>query len=147
MTYESTIAESETNSRYLDMRQPAAAIVDKTREAWIARPEELLPLDAKITVGVGFAALTRGGWLIFEENDDAGTRPMTVAEAETLAQRAPEHEWCIHLVGPGQERHYKRVGEAQWKLYRWGAGLGRPGSRSLPRRRIPREPGQGRAPA
>ncbi len=146
MTYESTTVASDANSRYLDFRRNAAAIVEKTRQAWITRPEELLPLDAKITVDIGFAALTRGGWVIYEEDDHAGTRPMTVAEAEKLARRAPEHEWCIHLVGPGQERHYKRVGEAQWKLYRWGAGLGRPGSRSLPRLRIPYEPLQSTAP-
>ena len=140
MTYESTTVESDADSRQLDFRQTSAAIIDKTRRAWIERPEELLPLEAKITVGIGFAALTRGGRVIYEEDDHAGTRPMTVAEAEKLAQRAPEHEWCIHLVGPGEERHYKRVGEAQWKLYRWGAGLSRPGSRSLPRRRIPHDP-------
>jgi len=146
MTCESNSETGEANPRHLDSREISAAIVDKTREVWIARPEELLPLEAKITVGIGFAALTRGGWVIFEEDEDAGIRPMTVAEAEKLAQRAPEHEWCIHLVGPGQERHYKRVGEAQWKLYRWGAGLGRPASRSVPRRRIPHEPLRGPAP-
>ena len=140
MTYESTTPNSDGKSHHLEFSRNAAAIVDKTRRAWIERPEELLPLDAKSGVGIGFAALTRGGWVIYEEDDHAGTRPMTVAEADKLARRAPEHEWCIHLVGPGQERHYKRVGVAQWKLYRWGAGLGRPGSWSLPRRRIPREP-------
>ena len=146
MTYESTSAGSDPNSRCLEFQRNSAAVVEKTRQAWITRPAEQLPLDAKITVTIGFAALTRSGRVIFEENDDAGTRSMTVAEAEKLAQRAPEHEWCIHLVGQGQERHYKRVGEAQWKLYRWGAGLGRPGSRSLPRRRIPHELLQSPAP-
>ena len=146
MTYESTSAESDANSRHLEFRRNAAAIVEKTRQMWITRPEELLPLEAKITVGMGFAALTRGGRVIYQEDDNAGTRPMTVADAEKLAQRAPEREWCIHLVGPGQERHYKRVGDAQWKLYRWGAGLGRPDSRFLPRRRIPHEPLQSPAP-
>lgn len=135
MEYESTSAAGDPNPRYLDSRETAAAIVDTTRQAWIERPEELLPLEAKITVGIGFAALTRGGWVIYEEDDNAGTRPMTVAEAEKLAQRAPEHEWCIHLVGPGQERHYKRVGEAQWKLYRWGGGIGGLNHRSPSRRR------------
>lgn len=139
MEYESTGATGDTNPGGIDLRETRASMIEKTREAWITRPEELLPLDAKIAVGVGFAALTRGGWVIFEENDHAGTRAMTVAEAEKLAQRAPEYEWCIHLVGPGRERHYKRVGEAQWKLYRWGAGLGRPETQSLPRRRKPRE--------
>jgi hypothetical protein len=138
MTSESTSETRERYPRHLDSRDTSAAIVDKTRQAWLARPEELLPLEAKITVGIGFAALTRGGWVIFEEDDDAGTRPMTVAEAEQLAQRAPEHEWCIHLVGPGQARHYKRVGEAQWKLYRWGGGIGRSDHRSPNRRQTPR---------
>ena len=140
MTYESPSAESDPNSICLEFRRNAAAIVEKTRQVWITRPEELLPPDAKITLGMGFAALTRGGRVIYEEDHRAGTRPMTVAEAEKLAQRAPEHEWCIHLVGRGQECHYKRVGEAQWKLYRWGAGLGRPNSRFLSRRGIPHEP-------
>ena len=139
MRYESPPAAGDPNLPYLDFRETSAAIVDTTRQAWIPRPEELLPLEAKITVGIGFAALTRSGWVIYEEDDTAGIRPMTVADAEKLAQRAPEHEWCIHLVGPGQERHYKRVGDAHWKLYRWGAGLGRLDSRSVLRRRIPHE--------
>lgn len=140
MTYESTSAASDQNSRYLEFQRNSAAVVEKTRQAWFARPAELLPLEAKITVGTGFASLTRSGRVIFVENDDAGTRSMTVAEAEKLAQRAPEHEWCIHLVGPAQERHYKRVGEAQWKLYKWGAGLERRANRSLRRRLIAHEP-------
>jgi hypothetical protein len=131
MRCESPSAAGDSGSQYSGIGRTAVAIVDKTRQAWIVRPEELLPLEAKITVGTGFAALTRGGWVIFEHNDDAATRPMTVAEAEKLARRAPEHEWSIHFVGPGQERHYKRVGEAQWKLYKWGSGLRRPDSGSL----------------
>lgn len=130
MTYKSTPADDDRNRRHRDARNTSAAMVAKTREAWMARPVELLPLEANIAVGIGFAALTRGGWLIFEEGDHAGAGPMTVAEAEKLAQRAPEHEWCIHLVGPDAERHYKRVGQAQWKLYQWGSGIGRPSHRA-----------------
>ena len=54
MTFESNSAESDANSHHLDFHQNSAAIVEKTRQAWITCPEELLPLDAHINVEVGF---------------------------------------------------------------------------------------------
>ena len=61
MTYKSTPADDDRNRRHRDARNTSAAMVAKTREAWMARPVELLPLEANIAVGIGFAALTRGG--------------------------------------------------------------------------------------
>jgi hypothetical protein len=118
-------------------------VVERTRREWICRPEEFLSPEAEIAVGVGFAALTRGTWVIYEETDRAESRPMTVAEADDLAQREPHHEWCIHFVGPGQERHYRRVGPGQWKLYRWGVGFGNPSGSTMRRRRISGEAHRG----
>jgi hypothetical protein len=109
--------------RHMDLFRVSAAVVEQTRRAWIPRPAEFLPLEATIAVGIGFAALTRSGWVVHEEDDAAGTVPMTVREAEELARQSPGHDWRIHLVSPGMERHYKHVGEGQWKLYKWGAGL------------------------
>jgi hypothetical protein len=105
-----------------DLIGASAAVVEQTRRAWISRPEEFLPLESTIAVGMGFAALTRSGWVVYEEGDAAGIAPMTVGEAEELAQQWPGHDWRIHLVSPGMECHYKHVGEGQWKLYKWGAG-------------------------
>ena len=119
-------------------------VVDQTRQAWMRRPEEFLSVDARIAVGIGFAALTRGGWVIFEETNRAGSPSMTpsmaVSEAERLAQRDPEQDWRIHLVGPDLERHYKRIGAGRWKLYQWGAGFGNAAGERMPRRPISGEP-------
>jgi hypothetical protein len=136
---ESSNAGGEFPPGTLDPIDVSRGVIEQTRGAWIMRPEEFLPSEAMIAVGIGFAALTRGGWVIFEENDHAGTKPMTVADAEKLALRSPEHEWCIHLVGTHQERHYKRVDAGLWKLYRWGAGLAGLGNRPVPRRRFTQE--------
>ena len=115
----------ESIGRQTELCHNARKVLERTRRAWMARPEEFLPADASIAVGNGFAALTRGGWVIYEDVDRATTRPITVADAERFAQREPEYEWCIHLVVPGQERYYKRIGPGQWKLYKWGACVGR----------------------
>ena len=85
--------------------------------------EDFLPLDAVIGVGTGMATLTRDGEVVYEEGSSETTEPVTVAQAEELAQTFPEHDWCIHLVALLDDRHYRRMGRGSWKLYKRGYGL------------------------
>jgi len=48
---------------------------------------------------------------------------MTVREASGLAAADAAHEWCIHLIGQGDDRHYRRAPDGRWTLYRRGYGL------------------------
>jgi hypothetical protein len=84
--------------------------------------EDFLPLDAVIGVGFGVATLTRDGDVIYEEDGETAG-PVTVAQAEELAQTFPEHDWCIHLIALLDDRHYRRTGRGSWKLYKRGYGL------------------------
>ena len=88
-----------------------------------ARSDELLPLESAIGVGTGIATLTRDGSTVYEHCGEEGGRLMSVAEAEELPRRSPQHDWCIHLVALLDDRHYRRVGADAWKLYRRGYGL------------------------
>ena len=85
--------------------------------------EDFLPLDALIGVGFGMATLTRDGDVVYEEDSSETAGPITVAQAEELAQTFPEHDWCIHLVALLDDRHYRRIGDGLWKLYKRGYGL------------------------
>lgn len=85
--------------------------------------EEFLGLDTLICAGVGEAKLTRDGIAVYEERIACGCEPITVAQAEDLARNAPKQDWCIHLIGLLDDRHYRRVGDGLWKLYRRGYGL------------------------
>ena len=84
---------------------------------------EFLALDAVIGVGFGMATLTRDGEVVYEEGSSETAEPVTVAQAEELAQTFPEHDWCIHLIALLDDRHYRRVGRGSWKLYKRGYGL------------------------
>jgi hypothetical protein len=48
---------------------------------------------------------------------------MTVREANHLAERDAAHDWCIHLIGQADDRHYRRAPDGRWTLYRRGYGL------------------------
>ena len=85
--------------------------------------QDFLPLDALIGVGFGMATLTRDGDVVYEEDSSETAGPITVAQAEELAQTFPEHDWCIHLVALLDDRHYRRIGDGLWKLYKRGYGL------------------------
>ena len=85
--------------------------------------EDFLALDAVIGVGYGVASLTRDGHTVYEEHGGEDAGPITVAQAEELAQTFPGHDWCIHLIALLDDRHYRRVGRGCWKLYKRGYGL------------------------
>jgi hypothetical protein len=99
------------------------SIVAKTREHWALKPDRLLAPEAPIGVGIGYAALTRDGETVYEEDHTGERDPMTVAQAEWLAQREPDREWRIHLVALLEDRHYRREGAGRWVIYERGYGI------------------------
>lgn len=99
------------------------SLIAKTRRHWTEMPDGSLAPEATIGVGIGYAALTRDGETVYEE-DPAGRRdPMTVAQAERLAQREPDRDWRIHLVAQLDDRHYRRQGAGLWVIYERGYGM------------------------
>jgi len=115
-------AKQSTPSRF-NCEQAAIEVVERTRQAWLAAPQEFLSLEEIIGVGIGFAALTRNGRVVYEEDCDGKEKRIKVCEAEQMARQSTGHDWCVHLVGLVEERHYKRIGKSLWKLYKRGPGL------------------------
>jgi hypothetical protein len=80
-----------------------------------------------ISVGFGFAALTKDGATIWAENtgdidrhdDDA----LNGADAERIASGDPEHDWQIVIDGPLAKYVYQRQGVARWVLIEKGDGF------------------------
>jgi hypothetical protein len=99
------------------------SVIDRTRRDWATMSDEHLALDAVIGVGLGYAALTRDGWSVYDENGKRHCDLMTVAQAEDLARREPERDWRIHLVSQLENRHYRREGACLWVLYERGHGM------------------------
>ena len=107
----------------MQAEQTINSLVATTRLSWNARSDRHLPLDSVIGVGYGYAALTRDGEPVFEENSQEFHQLMTVAEAEKIATQDPRHDWKIHLVALREDRHYQRTGRGCWELVRRGYGL------------------------
>jgi hypothetical protein len=85
--------------------------------------ETILAPDALVAVGVGYAAVTCDGVPRYEAEYGDLEHAMSVRDAETMAAAEPQHDWRIHLVGPLDERHYRRSADGRWKIYRRGYGL------------------------
>ena len=85
--------------------------------------ESTLPPDALVAVGVGYAAVTRDGEPVYEAECGDLEHAISVRDAETMAAAEPGHDWRIHLVGPLDERHYRRDADGRWTIYRRGYGL------------------------
>jgi hypothetical protein len=85
--------------------------------------ESTLDPDALIAAGAGYAALTRDGLPVYEAEFGDLERQMTVREASRMAADDAAHEWCIHLIGQGDDRHYRRAPDGRWRLYSRGYGL------------------------
>ena len=107
----------------MQAEQTISSLVATTRLSWDTRSDRHLPLDSVIGVGYGYAALTRDGEPVFEENGQEFHQLMTVAEAEKIATQDPRHDWKIHLVALREDRHYQRTGRGCWELVRRGYGL------------------------
>lgn len=96
---------------------------DTLRATASTHSDDLLPPDAPLAVGVGYAALTCDGVPIFEAECFALEDVWTVRDAEQLAAREPARDWRIHLVALRDERHYRRSPDGRWVLYERGYGL------------------------
>ncbi|MFA5913102.1 MAG: hypothetical protein WC830_06040 [Burkholderiales bacterium] len=79
--------------------------------------------DALLLPGIGCASVSKNGETVIELQGLAGEFAMTVGDAERLAQAEPAQEWCIHLTGLLDDRHYRREGPGLWRLYSRGYGL------------------------
>ena len=113
----------ELSGRAVAFEQAAETVVSTTRESWAVRSDEYLGLESVIGVGLGYAALTRDGMPVYEQDEREFDDLMTVGQAEALARMDSARDWRIHLVGLLDDRHYKRVGIGRWRLYRRGYGL------------------------
>lgn len=105
------------------LHQVILSVIEKTRRHWATMADQHLAWDAVIGVGVGYAALTRDGIAVYEENGKRHCDLMTVAQAEQLARREPGRDWRIHLVGQLENRHYRRTADGSWVLYERGYGM------------------------
>ena len=106
-----------------DVSRAFVSIIAKTHRHWKMLPDRCLAPEATIGVGIGYAALTRDGEAVYEEDGTGERPPMTVAQAERLAQNEPERDWRIHLVAQLENRHYRREGAGLWVLYERGYGM------------------------
>jgi hypothetical protein len=118
----STKPEAAMRAGEDDVARTFVSIIAKTRRQWNMLPDRCLAPEATIGVGIGYAALTRDGKAVWEENG-GGRAPMTVAQAERLAEREPDRDWRIHLVAQLEDRHYRREGTGLWVIYERGYGL------------------------
>lgn len=82
-----------------------------------------LALGTLLLPGIGCASVSKNGEPVIELQGLAGDDPFTAGDAERIALAEPEHEWCIHMVGLLDERHYRREGPGLWRLYARGYGL------------------------
>ena len=82
-----------------------------------------LSMDMPIAVGFGDASVTKDNTVVWYESYYTSAKPITVADAERMAQADPDHDWRIHLVAPLHENHYQRQGECAWMLYQTGLGF------------------------
>lgn len=83
---------------------------------------DVMPLDATIAVGFGYAGVTKNGKEIYSESDNKG-KDWTCQDAENEAIKEPDNDWRIHLDAPLSERHYQRQGKNRWVLYGKGNGF------------------------
>jgi hypothetical protein len=116
-------AEKDESLRNTELDGVITSVIEKTRRHWAAMSDQYLAPDASIGVDIGYAALTRDGKAMYEEDGKQQGDLMTVAQAEELAQREPQRDWRIHLVAQLENRHYRREGAGLWVLYECGYGM------------------------
>jgi hypothetical protein len=117
-----TIDKPNDDARQEALARIADSVFATRRERWALSDEYLHP-EAMISVGLGYAALTRDGTPLYEQEELELETGMTVRQAEAIARLDPVREWRIHLIGLLDDRHYRRVGDGRWRLYRRGYGL------------------------
>ena len=117
------LATNNTRAEQDELERALVSIIANTRRHWSMRPDRQLAPEATIGVGIGYAALTRDGETVYEEDFTGESAPMTVEQAERLAEREPSCDWRIHLVAQLEDRHYRRVSAGRWVIYERGYGL------------------------
>jgi len=115
--------ESAERAEEEELSRATVSIIAKTRRHWAMGPDRYLAPEATISVGIGYAALTRDGETVYEEDRSGEREPMTVAQAEKLAQREADRDWRIHLVAQLEDRHYRREAAGRWVIYERGYGM------------------------
>ncbi len=93
-----------------------------SRDRRFGHDTQLAP-DALLLPSLGCASVSRNGERVIELQGLAGEHALTVGDAERLALAEPAQEWCIHIVGLLDDRHYRREGAGLWRLYARGYGL------------------------
>lgn len=85
---------------------------------------DVAPMDMIIAVGFGFAAVTKNGKTVYDENrigDEEGY--WTVQKAEEEAAQDPNNDWRIIMDAPLSGRTYQRQGDMQWVLIEKNMGF------------------------
>jgi hypothetical protein len=92
-------------------------VEDSTHPCGSCKPRSTqLPMESRIAVGFGLAELTRDGESVWVEQGQEWEDCMTVADAEELASRDPDHDWRIELYGPLRGSVHQRQGPGCWML-------------------------------
>jgi len=118
-----TELESAAAAEQDELARATVSIIAKTRRHWATLEDRYLAPETAISVGIGYAALTRDGETVYEEDHTGESAPMTVAQAEKLAQREADRDWRIHLVAQLEDRHYRRDSAGRWVIYERGYGM------------------------
>jgi len=79
--------------------------------------------ESRIAVGLGFAALTKNGEVIWQEDNHEWNDCMTVAQADKIAAADPLNDWRIVLHGPLRGQTYQRHGDMKWVLVEKNEGF------------------------
>ncbi len=103
--------------------QAAVTTLPRRGRPYSDRDRTHLASDALLVPGIGCASVSKNAETVIELHGLAGEPAMTVGDAERLAQADPAQEWCIHLTGLLDDRHYRRDGPGLWRLYARGYGL------------------------
>jgi len=115
--------ESTARAEQAELARAAVSIIAKTRRHWATLEDRYLAPETFISVGIGYAALTRDGETVYEEDRTGESAPMTVAQAEKLARTEADRDWRIHLVAQLEDRHYRRDSAGRWVIYERGYGM------------------------
>ena len=115
-------AEKDQSFGNTELDRVFASVIAKTCRYWAAMSDHCLAPEASIGVGISYAALTRDGEAVYEEDGEQRDL-MTVGQAERLAEREPDRDWRIHLVAQLEDRHYRRERAGLWVLYERGYGM------------------------
>jgi hypothetical protein len=80
--------------------------------------------DAVVMVGYGWAGVTRDGETVWSEGPkDDVPDCWTMRRAEAEANKDPDYDWRIVLVGPLSNVTYQRQGVYRWILVEVGRGF------------------------